>query len=1197
MDVFVRDVPEQVTENGLRKFLQPYMAKLSIQTYWCQKQRQKRFAVLTFLEPDDGQRFLRTYGQAKPPGIGRTVPTVPAKILILETPIYCGVSNKPSNPYVLRSLAKEKKDQQLKSKSGEEKKKATPTSTFNCVSVSCGVWSFVDSELVFVPYYRLESDGHVKFASRSINMIFTSGKRIDFLYASTYGITTEYAPNPAFTLTLCEAPRFYEGRLPKTMESVMASLARLSITERNGPQRNRIASLDEEHKAIAGSCLIYRIVLARDGLRDNNLIDRIGVHMDALQKAPGMPPIIHQQTDIQRHVRPYISDQKALATELTNSQTFPWKLKFQVLSLTANGHLTSNQALSLLPEIQSMLLRSGDALSIAAVQKFRDRIPYPGPDADAGDFQIKALIQLLRCNEDQVKREEILSVINRSPKQASENMALIHRLTVTPAGNYLYGPDVEPMNRVLRKYPTHHEFFLRVQFLDEDGEPVRFNPRVSNDFIFNDRFKSLLSSGFSIAGRKYDFLGFSHSSLRAQSCWFMAPFACNGSLLYDRMLIQELGDFTKIRCPAKCAARIGQAFSETPTAVSLGPGIVKIMVDVERNGRVFSDGVGTVSTSILHKIWESLPSMQKSKPTCFQIRYQGAKGMISLDSRLKGDQVILRPSMIKFGGSNSRDIELCQAFHKPIPMYLNRQLIKILEDIGVKGSFFLSLQSQEIERLRKITASAASASKFLHSRSIGEHGHLSWLIRKLSWLGLDFRSDRFLSDVLEMSLLMEVRVMKYRARIPVPNGLTLCGIMDETGVLEEGQIFCTFVRDGKKFIITRRSVIITRAPALHPGDVQLVNAVNVPENSPLRKLSNCICFSRMGDRDLPSKLSGGDLDGDLYSIIWDPACRPSHCHAPADYPRGGYEDIGRTVERKDMTDFFIKFMETDQLGRIANSHQILADQRPLGSLDHDCKILAEMHSTAVDFSKTGIPVDMSRMPKFASVRPDFMAPGPNVKIEEKQGLLLEQTSLRTQDENNDDEDFTPYRYYESDKILGVLYRSIDEHEVFSELQKHRKLSRSLLNVMDQVWAYVQHKCALIQWRHYVAWARDIRDMYEDCVLNIMNNYSDHPLRPISELETFIGNILGAQGGQSKRQRDLSVSVKEAYARDAAFVVSCIVDADDVDSDETLERSIACFAVSFEDKNRGGGARKSPPLLSFKYVAAAICLRAVEKVFG
>jgi hypothetical protein len=329
--------------------------------------------------------------------------------------------------------------------------------------------------------------------------------------------------------------------------------------------------------------------------------------------------------------------------------------------------------------------------------------------------------------------------------------------------------------------------------------------------------------------------------------------------------------------------------------------------------------------------------------------------MISLDTRLVGDSVMLRPSMIKFEGSTSLDIELCGSSLRPLPMYLNRQVIKILEDMGVQDSWFLELQSQEVERLRKITASATNAAKFLKLQLIGEVGHLSWFIKKLCSLGLEFRSDRFLRDVLELSVMMQVRVMKYRARIPVPSGMTLYGIMDETGFLEEGQIYCTFT-DGKKRILVGKNLVITRSPALHPGDVQVVQGVTPPKDSPLLYLSNCICFSQKGDRDLPSKLSGGDLDGDLYNIIWDFACKPTHTCLPASYPRQVPQDIGREVTRNDMTDFFITFMETDQLGRIATSHQVLADQRSQGTSDPDCKMLAELHSTAVDFSKTGIPV-------------------------------------------------------------------------------------------------------------------------------------------------------------------------------------------------------------------------------------------------
>ena len=179
--------------------------------------------------------------------------------------------------------------------------------------------------------------------------------------------------------------------------------------------------------------------------------------------------------------------------------------------------------------------------------------------------------------------------------------------------------------------------------------------------------------------------------------------------------------------------------------------------------------------------------------------------------------------------------------------------------------------------------------------------------------------------------------------------------MDETGHLEEGQIYCSVQNEKSGSVLTGK-VVITRCPALHPGDVQCVEAVDVPQDSPLRAVHNCVVFSSKGARDLPSQLSGGDLDGDLYNIIYDDNLYPTLTYEPADYKIAPPVDIKREVTRSDMTDFFIQFMENDQLGRICTLHQTLADQKSSGTLDPECILLAELASTAVDFSKTGIPV-------------------------------------------------------------------------------------------------------------------------------------------------------------------------------------------------------------------------------------------------
>jgi hypothetical protein len=107
----------------------------------------------------------------------------------------------------------------------------------------------------------------------------------------------------------------------------------------------------------------------------------------------------------------------------------------------------------------------------------------------------------------------------------------------------------------------------------------------------------------------------------------------------------------------------------------------------------------------------------------------------------------------------------------------------------------------------------------------------------------------------------------------------------------------------------------------------------------------------------------------------------------------------------------------------------------------------------------------------------------------------------------------------------------------------------------------------------------------------MVDYSDHPHRPLTELEAFVGNILGRTGAQSKNQRELSTSLKEKFDEDAAYLFKSITRDGDEYSDEALERSMACLAVSLEDRSLG-----REELQSFKYVAAAVCLREVDRLY-
>jgi hypothetical protein len=98
--------------------------------------------------------------------------------------------------------------------------------------------------------------------------------------------------------------------------------------------------------------------------------------------------------------------------------------------------------------------------------------------------------------------------------------------------------------------------------------------------------------------------------------------------------------------------------------------------------------------------------------------------------------------------------------------------------MGVDDKYFLDLQALEVERLRMITGSPVYASSLLRRQTIGTPIHFPWL--------LDFQKGGFSRDVLEMAILVELRLLKHKTRIPVEKDWHLHGLMDEAVFLEKG---------------------------------------------------------------------------------------------------------------------------------------------------------------------------------------------------------------------------------------------------------------------------------------------------------------------------------------------------------------------------------------------------------------------------
>jgi len=126
---------------------------------------------------------------------------------------------------------------------------------------------------------------------------------------------------------------------------------------------------------------------------------------------------------------------------------------------------------------------------------------------------------------------------------------------------------------------------------------------------------------------------------------------------------------------------------------------------------------------------------------------------------------------------------------------------------------------------------------------------------------------------------------------------------------------------------------------------------------------------------------------------------------------------------------------------------------------------------------------MRELPQYSPYRPHFMAPGPHVEILKDKPISFEDVKATNDNKLNDDddEDFSPYKYYPSSKILGKLYSAIDEREIFERVQRNRldqplrRAADTAPPVLESVWNYLESRFLLNLWEDYLEQARGIRD--------------------------------------------------------------------------------------------------------------------------
>jgi len=338
-------------------------------------------------------------------------------------------------------------------------------------------------------------------------------------------------------------------------------------------------------------------------------------------------------------------------------------------------------------------------------------------------------------------------------------------------------------------------------------------------------------------------------------------------------------------------------------------------------------------------------------PSAFQFRLGGCKGVLAVSRELQGNDILIRPSQEKFSAEH-KGLEVIRPATFASAS-LNRQLILVLTALEVPGNYFEDMLRSQLEGMRAAMTDSQAALDNL-TKNIDEN-HMSLAIASMINDGFMKSREPFLMTLLQLWRAFQNKNLKEKTKISVEKGAFLLGVVDETGLLkghfdtkekqtdEEKlknlpQVFCQ-VSEPKtpgKYVVRKGRCIIARNPSLHPGDVRVVNAVDIPK---LHHLKDVLVLPQTGDKDLAGMCSGGDLDGDDYFISWDERLIPPVInYEPMDYTAPPPTELERPIETKDMISFFVTYMKNDRLGHIANTHVAWGDKQDSGVLDHRCEL-------------------------------------------------------------------------------------------------------------------------------------------------------------------------------------------------------------------------------------------------------------------
>ena len=474
--------------------------------------------------------------------------------------------------------------------------------------------------------------------------------------------------------------------------------------------------------------------------------------------------------------------------------------------------------------------------------------------------------------------------------------------------------------------------------------------------------KMLLGNIF-INGEQFSFLGCSSSGLKERKAFLL-----KGDSKNAESTLGKYGKFDEIPSVSKRLARIALLFSSVHmTDIKITSKMIINLDDVFSTSRKynFTDGCGGIGSKLARAVTSQISEKDRVispiqyLPSVYQIRLQGYKGVVALDTQIDGNQLSVRPSMRKFTTSALPMLALC-GFSRPYTYgHLNRQLIFLLSALGVPDEIFLTLQRELFELISEMHVNAEAAVAMLHW--MGKPDVAEMIMR----LTIDencsditrillYRKDvcNTLAKIKREYFIRDEKVkndgkVKEKLRIMVKKSRLLYGVCDQLNQLKYGQCFLRITVNNVAKTVTGK-IVTGRMPCYLLGDIRVLEAVDIPE---LSHLVDCIVFPIQGKRPHADEQAGGDLDGDKFFVTWDCRLIPPKTVQSHEYPAAESKHEGLITQAKMIRYFSTQNQAMKVTGLLANLFEQWADTK--GPKSNECAYLGQLFGRAIDATKTG----------------------------------------------------------------------------------------------------------------------------------------------------------------------------------------------------------------------------------------------------